>query len=42
MVRTLQYPFEPFLDRVWELRDNLGVYDEPPWTVAHQIRGVAG
>lgn len=31
-VRTLQYPFEPFLDRVWELRDNLSVYDG--WYVA--------
>lgn len=25
--RTVQYPFEPFLDRVWELRHNLTVYD---------------
>lgn len=31
-VRTSQYPFEPFLDRVWELRDNLSVYDG--WYVA--------
>jgi predicted nucleic acid-binding protein len=31
-VRALQYPFEPFLDRVWELRDNLSVYDA--WYVA--------
>ena len=30
--RTVQYPFEPFLDRVWELRDNLSVYDG--WYVA--------
>lgn len=26
------YPFEPFLDRVWELRSNLTVYDA--WYVA--------
>ncbi len=32
VVRTVQYPFEPFLDRVWELRDNLTVYDA--WYVA--------
>jgi len=31
-VRTLQYPFEPFAPRVWELRDNLTVYDA--WYVA--------
>lgn len=32
VVQTVQYPFEPFLDRVWELRDNLTVYDG--WYVA--------
>lgn len=31
-VRTFQYPFEPFSRRVWELRDNLTVYDA--WYVA--------
>lgn len=31
-VRALQYPFEPFTHRVWELRDNLTVYDA--WYVA--------
>lgn len=31
-VRTVQYPFEPFLDRVWELRDTFTVYDG--WYVA--------
>lgn len=31
-VQTVQYPFEPFVDRVWELRDNLSVYDG--WYVA--------
>lgn len=31
-VRTLQYAFEPFLDRVWELRHNLSVYDG--WYIA--------
>ncbi|HUC37898.1 MAG TPA: type II toxin-antitoxin system VapC family toxin [Acidimicrobiales bacterium] len=31
-VRTVQYPFEPFIGRVWELRDNLTVYDG--WYVA--------
>lgn len=31
-VRTLQYPFEPFAKRVWELRDNLTVHDA--WYVA--------
>jgi predicted nucleic acid-binding protein len=30
--RTIQYPFEPFAARVWELRDNLSVYDA--WYVA--------
>lgn len=30
--RTIQYPFEPFTARVWELRDNLTVYDA--WYVA--------
>lgn len=25
--RVVQYPFEPFAARVWELRDNLTVYD---------------
>lgn len=27
-----QYPFEPFVERVWELRDNVTVYDA--WYVA--------
>jgi predicted nucleic acid-binding protein len=31
-IRTIQYPFEPFSDRVWELRANLTVYDA--WYVA--------
>ena len=31
-VKTIQYPFEPFAHRVWELRDNLTVYDA--WYVA--------
>ncbi|MGH9045124.1 MAG: type II toxin-antitoxin system VapC family toxin [Acidimicrobiales bacterium] len=31
-VRTIQYPFEPFAWRAWELRDNLTVYDA--WYVA--------
>lgn len=31
-VRTVQFPFEPFAPRVWELRDNLTVYDA--WYVA--------
>jgi predicted nucleic acid-binding protein len=30
--RTIRYPFEPFIDRVWELRDNLTVCDA--WYVA--------
>lgn len=30
--RTIQYPFEPFARRVWELRDNITVYDG--WYVA--------
>jgi predicted nucleic acid-binding protein len=30
--RTIQYPFEPFSDRVWQLRANLTVYDA--WYVA--------
>lgn len=32
VVQTVQYPFDPFLDRVWELRDNLTVYDA--WYIA--------
>jgi hypothetical protein len=32
VTRTIQYPFEPFSDRVWELRGNLTVYDA--WHVA--------
>ncbi len=31
-MRTIQYPFGPFSDRVWELRANLTVYDA--WYVA--------
>jgi len=31
-LRSMQYPFEPFASRVWELRDNLTVYDA--WYVA--------
>lgn len=31
-VRTRTYPFGLFIDRVWELRDNLSVYDG--WYVA--------
>lgn len=31
-VRMLQYPFEPFSRRVWELRDSLTAYDA--WYVA--------
>jgi predicted nucleic acid-binding protein len=30
--RIVTYPFEPFADRVWELRENLTVYDA--WYVA--------
>jgi predicted nucleic acid-binding protein len=31
-VRTVQYPFEPFCSRVWQLRANLTIYDG--WYVA--------
>ncbi len=31
-LRSIQYPIEPFLDRVWQLRDDLTVYDA--WYVA--------
>lgn len=31
-VQALQYPFEPFASRVWELKENLTVYDA--WYVA--------
>ncbi len=31
-LRTIQYPFEPFAERVWELKDSLTVYDA--WYVA--------
>jgi len=30
--RTIEYPFEPFVRRAWELRDNQTVYDA--WYVA--------
>lgn len=30
--RTIEYPFEPFVRRAWELKDNLTVYDG--WYVA--------
>lgn len=32
VLHTVQYPFEPFLDRVWDLRDNVAVYDG--WYIA--------
>ncbi|TMB90473.1 MAG: type II toxin-antitoxin system VapC family toxin [Chloroflexi bacterium] len=32
VARTVQYAFEPFADRVWELRDNVSVYDA--WYIA--------
>jgi predicted nucleic acid-binding protein len=32
LLRTVRYPFEPFAARVWELRENLTVYDA--WYVA--------
>lgn len=32
VLRTVEYPFGPFLDRVWELRANVTVYDG--WYVA--------
>ena len=32
IVRAVRYSFEPFARRVWELRDNLTVYDA--WYVA--------
>lgn len=31
-LRARRYPFEPFVSRVWELRDNVTVYDA--WYVA--------
>jgi predicted nucleic acid-binding protein len=31
-LRARRYPFEPFLSRVWDLRDNVTVYDA--WYVA--------
>jgi len=31
-LRSRRYPFEPFLERAWELRDNVTVYDA--WYVA--------
>ena len=26
-LRSIQYPIEPFVERVWELRDNVSFYD---------------
>jgi len=31
-IRTIQYPFEPFARRTWELRENVTVYDA--WYIA--------
>ncbi len=31
-LRTRRYPFEPFVERVWDLRENVTVYDA--WYVA--------
>ena len=31
-IRSRRYPFEPFVARAWELRDNLTIYDA--WYVA--------
>lgn len=31
-LRAIKYPFEPFIDRVWDLRDNISVYDA--WYIA--------
>jgi predicted nucleic acid-binding protein len=31
-VRSIQYPFEPFCSRVWQLRANLTIYDA--WYIA--------
>ena len=31
-IRSIRYAFEPFMDRIWELRNNLSVYDA--WYVA--------
>jgi predicted nucleic acid-binding protein len=31
-LRSRRYPFEPFLERAWELRDNVTVYDA--WYIA--------
>ncbi len=31
-IRSIRYAFEPFSERVWELRENLSVYDA--WYVA--------
>ena len=31
-LRTRQFPVEPFLDRIWQLRDNVSAYDA--WYVA--------
>lgn len=36
-LRTVQYPFEPFARRVWELRDNLTVYDAWYAALAEQL-----
>lgn len=38
VLQTVQYPFEPFVERVWELRDNLSVYGS--WYVASPSRSI--
>jgi predicted nucleic acid-binding protein len=37
IVRLIEYPFAPFMDRVWELRHNLSVYDAYYVALAEQL-----
>ncbi|MDX1620319.1 MAG: type II toxin-antitoxin system VapC family toxin [Nitriliruptorales bacterium] len=36
-VRLERYPVEPFIDRIWELRDNLTVYDAAYVALAERL-----
>ena len=37
VLRVNQYPVEPFLTRIWELRDNLSAYDATYVALAERL-----
>ena len=38
VLRVNQYPVEPFLTRIWELRDNLTAYDATYVALAERLK----